>query len=318
MNAEQTVVGVSPCFQSLMRSVQIVAQTDVTVLITGETGSGKEVVARTLQQESKRADRPFTTLNCAALPESLAESELFGHVRGAFSGAISKQIGKLQATDGGTLFLDEIDSLALPVQAKLLRFLESGDCQPIGQTRTERVNVRIIAATNNDLCSAIQQGRFREDLYFRINVVPLSIPPLRERDADIDRLTAHFINHFSDKYALEGPRLCARSMATLRRHPWPGNVRELRNLCERLTITRPGEQLAPADLGLNTRSTLTGDAPDQRFRLPETGLDLQSLEINLIHQALQASGGNRSKSARLLGMTRDKLLYRIEKYGIAV
>lgn len=319
MDAFKTLIGRSPNFESLLRSAKVIAATDVTVLITGETGTGKEVIANALQKQSPRADSPFITLNCAALPESIAESELFGHTKGAFTGAVSSQTGKLQAAHGGTLFLDEVDSLSLPLQAKLLRFLETGECQPVGQTRTQTVNARVIAATNTDLQNKIAAGEFRQDLYFRLNVVPLEIPPLRERSGDVTRLVSHFTDHFSNEHGLDAPKFSKASVKLLQSYGWPGNVRELRNLCERLVIILAGQTIEPTNIPaeFHVRATATPADSDFGFSLPESGIDLESLEIDLINQALARTNGNRSKSARLLGMTRDTLLYRIQKYSIA-
>ncbi len=320
MDAFKSVIGRSPNFEALLRSAQIIATTDVTILITGETGTGKEVIANALQQHSPRANQPFITLNCAALPEGIAESELFGHCKGAFTGALSNQPGRLQAAHKGTLFLDEVDSLSLALQAKLLRFLETGECQPVGQTQTANVDVRVIAATNTSLNDRIAAGEFRQDLFFRLNVVPLQIPPLRERPGDVDRLVHYFMDHFSTKHRLEAPKLSKSAMDLLRSYPWPGNVRELRNLCERLLILLPGQALEASNIPLEIQARHTPSRQESKsgFALPESGIDMESLEIDLIYQALARTNGNRSRAARLLGLSRDTLLYRIHKYGIPV
>lgn len=316
----RSLIGRSPNFESLLRSAQVIAATDVTVLITGETGTGKEVIANALQKQSSRAEGPFVTLNCAALPESIAESELFGHSKGAFTGAASSKNGRLHAAHNGTLFLDEIDSLSLALQAKLLRFLESGEIQPVGQSQTQNVDVRVIAATNTSLQDKISAGEFRQDLFFRLNVVPLEIPPLRERSGDVEHLIKYFMKHFSQEHNLEAPKFSKAAMQVLRAYNWPGNVRELRNLCERLLILLPGQMLDVSNIPLEIHSNHIGTAPKSEtgFALPESGIDMESLEIDLIHQALARTNGNRSKSARLLGMTRDTFLYRIQKYSISV
>lgn len=318
MDAFRSVIGRSPNFEALLRSAQIIAATDVTILITGETGTGKEVIANALQKHSSRANKPFVTLNCAALPESIAESELFGHCKGAFTGAVSNQTGRLQAAHTGTLFLDEVDSLSLSLQAKLLRFLETGECQPVGQTRTQNVDVRIIAATNSNLQDKIAAGEFRQDLFFRLNVVPLQIPPLRERSGDVDHLVKFFMNYFSKKHRLDAPGFSKAAMDLLRSYSWPGNVRELRNLCERLLILLPGQTLEASNIPYDLHARLNAPIQEAKsgFALPESGIDMESLEIDLINQALARTKGNRSKAARLLGMSRDTLLYRIHKYGI--
>ncbi len=318
MDTCSTLIGRSPNFESLLRSANMIAATDVTVLITGETGTGKEIVANALQKKSTRSNGAFITINCAALPESIAESELFGHCKGAFTGASSNKIGKLQAAHRGTLFLDEIDSLSLPIQAKLLRFLETGECQPVGQTQTETVDVRVIAATNTNLDNKIATGEFRRDLYFRLNVVPLRIPPLRERSGDTERLIKHFLAYFTEEHGLQAPKFSKAAINRLTSYSWPGNVRELRNLCERLCVLLPGQTIEPANLPYEYTTISNKTREPSSFSLPEAGINMETLEIDLINQALERTHGNRSKSARLLGMSRDTLLYRIQKYSIAV
>lgn len=311
----EALIGQSPNFEALLRSARMVAATDVTVLIVGETGTGKEILANALRQQSPRTNRPFITLNCAALPESLAESELFGHRKGSFTGAIATQTGRLQAADGGTLFLDEINSLPIPLQAKLLRFLESGEIQPIGETATHRVDVRVIAATNVDLHEKIGKGEFRRDLYYRLNVVPLEIPPLRDRGGDIQLLVNHFMRHFAAEHDLPEAMISRSAMARLCSYPWPGNVRELRNVCERLSILMAGRTIEE----INLPAEIANREPQLKplFALPEVGVDLEKLEIDLIVQALNRTNGNRSRSARLLGISRDTLLYRMQKHGLS-
>ena len=317
MDHFSSIIGQSPALEALIRSARMVAATDVTVLIKGETGTGKEVLASAIQKDSKRANKPFVTLNCAALPEGLVESEIFGHKKGAFTGAIADKQGLFQAADGGTLFLDEINSLPLSIQSKLLRFLESGECLPVGSTKPYRVNVRVIAATNSDLTQQIETGEFRRDLYFRLNVVPLELPSLHERSEDIEVLAKHFFAHFSAAHALQSPILSKQALKTLRSYQWPGNIRELRNLCERLSILLAGRVIEPENLPHEFMPGKESNTPTTAFKLPETGLQLDDLEANMIHQALTRTNGNRSKSARLLGISRDTLLYRIQKHGLA-
>ncbi|MGR9046384.1 MAG: sigma-54 interaction domain-containing protein [Gammaproteobacteria bacterium] len=319
MDHFKSIIGQSPAIDSLLRSARMVASTDVTVLIKGETGTGKEVLATAIQKESRRANKPFITLNCAALPESLVESELFGHKKGAFTGASHNKQGIFQSADGGTLFLDEINSLPLTIQAKLLRFLETGECMAVGETKPYCVDVRIIAATNQDLNKQIDEGEFRRDLYFRLNVVPLDLPPLTQRLEDIDNLIEHFLSHFSGTHSLTPPKFSKRALKVLKSYQWPGNIRELRNLCERLSILLAGKTIEPENLpheftACNNKAPLT---PTSDFTLPAVGIQLDSLEADLIHQALTRTNGNRSKSARLLGISRDTLLYRIQKHGLA-
>ncbi len=316
MSIIEGLIGQSPNFESLLRSARMVAATDVPVLIIGETGTGKEVLANGLQQQSPRANKPFITINCAALPESLAESELFGHKKGSFTGAIANQLGRLQAANGGTVFLDEVDSLAIALQAKLLRFLESGEIQPVGETQFQKVDVRIIAATNADLQERINRGEFRRDLYYRLNVVPLEIPALRDRMGDIQVLIHHFMQQFTRSHGLPNATISKAALQKLLHYPWPGNVRELRNVCERLCILLAGKTIEEHNL---PPEILTGKAASPEAReivLPESGINLEQVEIDLIVQALERTKGNRSQAARLLGISRDTLLYRMQKHRI--
>jgi transcriptional regulator with PAS, ATPase and Fis domain len=314
MDHFETIIGQSPALESLIRSAKIVAATDVTVLINGKTGTGKEVLAKAIQKSSFRADKPFITLNCAVLPEGLVESELFGHKKGSFTGATANKQGIFQAADGGTLFLDEINSLPLAIQGKLLRFLENGECLAVGDTKPYKVDVRIVAATNSDLTEQIAKGEFRQDLFFRLNVVPIHLPSLQDRKEDIDALVKHFLEHFAQEYGIKAPAFSRQALKVLRNYRWPGNIRELRNLCERLSILLEGRLIEPENLPFEFSSNHTEKL---KFTLPPLGLQLDDLEADLIHQALTRTNGNRSKSARLLGISRDTLLYRIQKYGLA-
>ncbi|WP_027147054.1 sigma-54 interaction domain-containing protein [Methylobacter marinus] len=311
-----SIIGQSPALDSLIRSAKMVAATDVTVLIKGETGTGKEVLATAIQKSSPRASKPFITLNCAALPESLIESELFGHKKGSFTGATANKQGLFQAADGGTLFLDEINSLPVSIQAKLLRFLESGECLAVGDIKPYKVDVRVIAATNADLNKQIDAGEFRQDLYFRLNVVPLELPPLAQRTEDIDQLIKHFLAYFADMHSIAPPKFSKQALKTLKAYQWPGNIRELRNLCERLSILLAGKTIEPENLP-HEFSAYNRNTKATPFTLPEIGLHLDALEADLIHQALSRTKGNRSKSAKLLGISRDTLLYRMQKHGYA-
>ena len=312
MSHFKAIIGQSPSLESLIRSAKMVAATDVTVLIQGETGTGKEVFANAIQKASSRADKAFITLNCAALPESLIESELFGHKKGSFTGATSSTKGLFQAANGGTLFLDEINSLPYTIQAKLLRFLESGECLAIGDIKPYHVDVRIIAATNTDLLKLVTTKEFRSDLYYRLNVVPLELPSLRQRSDDIEALISHFMNMMSVTHSMDAAKLSKPALKALKAYPWPGNIRELRNLCERLSILMAGNIIELEHLPqefINTNSNT--DA----LLLPERGIELDALEVNFIHQALNRTKGNRSKTAKLLGLTRDTLIYRMQKHG---
>ena len=310
-----SLVGRSPAFTAILNAAEIAAACDVGVLILGETGSGKEMLAQALHAASPRAAKPFVEVNCAALPDALADAELFGHEKGAFTGAESERAGRIAAADGGTLFLDEIGELSLPVQAKLLRFLESGECQVIGGGRHRKVNVRVIAATNRDLQQAVREGRFREDLFYRLNVVPLTLPPLRERGGDVPLLLEHLTAQLAERHNQAAPRFTRDAVKRLEAYGWPGNVRELRNLCERMVVLHAGqtidaERLPPEFHGANPGGQSDG------FSLPAEGVRLDEVEVQLIRQALDRTSGNRSRAARLLGITRDTLLYRLKKYAL--
>ena len=314
MNNFEAIIGQSPALDSLIRSAKIVAATDVTVLLKGDTGTGKEVFAHAIKNASSRAKKEFLTLNCAALPESLIESELFGHKKGSFTGATHSTQGLLQAAHGGTLFLDEINSLPLSIQAKLLRFLDVGECLSVGDVRPYKVDVRVIAATNANLMTLIETGAFRSDLYFRLNVVPLELPRLSDRSEDIELLIAHFFALFEKNHGTQSPKFSEASLKILKNYKWAGNIRELRNLCERLSILFSNQVIEPEHLPLEFQNE-TNRAESPNFVLPSTGIKLDTLEANLIHQALDRTQGNRSKSAKLLGITRDTLLYRMQKHG---
>jgi transcriptional regulator with PAS, ATPase and Fis domain len=312
-----TIISQAPIMDTLVRNAKIIAATDVTVLLKGETGTGKEVFASAIQKAGPRANAPFIAINCAALPESLVESTFFGHKKGAFTGAANNSDGIFRAADGGTLFLDEVNSLPLAIQAKLLRVVETGQCMAVGDTETYTVDIRIIAATNANLEQQIAEGQFRRDLYFRLSVVPLELPPLRQRTEDIDYLTSHFLNLFADSHQTPVCKFGKLALKTLKAYAWPGNIRELRNLCERLSILLAGKIIEPENLPAEFWSSANKQDTKTGFTLPETGLQLDILEADLIHQALNRTKGNRSKSAKLLGLSRDTLLYRMQKYGFS-
>ncbi|PVV13958.1 MAG: sigma-54-dependent Fis family transcriptional regulator [gamma proteobacterium symbiont of Ctena orbiculata] len=311
------MIGKAPEFQSLLRAMRIVSATDATVLVTGESGTGKELLAQALHQNSRRRDKSFITVNCAALPTQLAESELFGHRKGAFTGASSDSIGKVQAANGGTLFLDEIGELPLAVQAKLLRFLETGECQTVGRANNQRVDVRVIAATNCDLTQLIDEGSFRRDLFYRLHVVPLELPPLRQRPGDINLLLTGLTAELAANYKLLPPLYSKAVVKLLNSYHWPGNVRELKNFSERMLILFSGRKVEVDNLPQEFRTPASQqDYTNNRFLLPDQGLNMDELEASLIEQALVKTFGNRSKAARMLGLSRDTLLYRIKKYAI--
>lgn len=317
MSHFKDIISHSPVFDNVLRSARMVAATDVTVLIKGATGTGKEILASAIQKDSRRFNKPFITLNCAALPESLIESELFGYKKGSFTGAMTDKKGIFQAADGGTILLDEINSLPINIQAKLLRFLENGECLAVGSTASYTVDVRIISATNSNLQKQIDAGKFREDLYFRLNVIPLEIPALKERIEDIEHLLKHFNEYFAKQYSRAVPKFSKQAIKILQNYDWPGNVRELRNVCERMSILLSGQLIEAENFPYNYFVTQTTHSDKQDFSLPDTGINLNKLEADLIRQALIKTNGNRAKSARLLGLSRDTLLYRIQKHGLA-
>jgi len=295
----------------LLDTARRAANSEATILIAGESGTGKEVLARLIHQHSPRAQGPMVAVNCAAIPENLLESELFGHVKGAFTGAVSSRKGRFQSAAGGTLFLDEIGELRLDLQAKLLRAIQERVVAPVGADQPEAVDVRLIAASNRDLYAAIGQGTFREDLYYRLGVIPLHLPPLRERREDIPGLVAHFLTKLG---APAGVRFSAPALARLKGHPWPGNIRELQNIVERAVILRKGLLIEAEELQLAATpqpATING-LPE----IPDEGLSLEAVEQGLIKKAMAKANGNRSEAARLLRIPRHVLIYRLEKFKI--
>lgn len=306
-----SLVGNSESLQAIVNASHLIATTDVAILILGESGTGKELLAQSIHRHSRRADKPFISINCAALAENLAESELFGHRKGAFTGADTHYLGRLRAAHGGTVFLDEIGELALPIQAKLLRFLEAGECQPVGEAHPIKIDARIIAATNRDLAQEVKAGRFRADLFYRLNVVPFELPPLRQRRDDIPLLINHINQQLAVQYRTAAPRYSKAAMEVLRSYPWPGNVRELRNTCERLLVLLQGRDVDIANLPIEIRTPAqaAADASQNTLSLPD-------MEKNMIERALNETQGNRSRAARLLGITRDTLNYRLKKFSI--
>jgi transcriptional regulator with GAF, ATPase, and Fis domain len=307
------MLGKSPEFDALLRSLEIAAATDVAIILLGESGTGKELLARHVHTRSSRADTAFIAVNCAALPEGLAESEFFGHIKGAFTGAVSDNPGRISQAEGGTLFLDEVGEMSLDIQAKLLRFLESGEFQPVGSLKQRHANVRLIAATNADLREKVQQGSFREDLYYRLNIIPFHVPPLRERTGDVKILLDKITDTLADQYQLSPPSYTRAALSSLSSYPWPGNVRELRNLCERMLILFSGKEIDEDNLPREIRHQ---QSKRWTFSLPDTGIKLEELEQELLQQALEKTGGNQSKAARILGLTRYAFMYRLKKYQL--
>jgi len=309
----ESLIGESPELQSVLNAARVVAATDVTVLIQGESGTGKELLAQAIHGGSRRAGRNLVTINCAALPESLVESELFGHRKGAFTGATQDFPGKIRSAQGGTVFLDEIGELTLAVQAKLLRFLETGECQPVGAAGVVSTDVRIIAATNCDLAQLVQKGEFRKDLFYRLQVVPLELPPLRERRGDLVPLLRHSLRHFGNVHGQVLPKFDSSALQSLKSYHWPGNVRELRNLCERMVILLPGTTIGVSNL---PRELLEEMQLQKGVATSADALSLVAMEKKMLRQALEQCAGNQSRAAKSLGLTRDTFLYRMRKYGI--
>jgi DNA-binding NtrC family response regulator len=307
------IIGDSPAMQDVFNIVRRAVPIDTTVLIQGESGTGKELVARHIHFNGPRKDKPFIVVNCAAIPDNLVESELFGHEKGAFTGAETSRPGKFEVADGGTLFLDEVGDMRLDSQAKLLRVLQDGVVERVGATRSSQVDVRVIAATNHDLRRRVETGNFREDLFFRLDVLPVALPPLRQRLHDLPLL----INHFRDKLARRlgkpSPNVSADIIEAMRSYRWPGNVRELENTLEQLFILCDHDTVSVADLPekLRERQTESADVP-----LPPGGLILEDLEQGLIRQALTRTGGNIKEAADLLGLTYKTLQYRLKKHEI--
>ena len=310
-----TMVGESYVMGQLREQIAMAAPTNGRVLIFGENGTGKELVARSIHSLSRRRSGPFVEVNCAAIPEELIESELFGHAKGAFTGAVSDRRGKFEVADGGTLFLDEIGDMSLKTQAKVLRALQEQIVEPVGGTGSVKVDVRILAATNKDLTAEIRAGRFREDLYFRLNVIPIFVPPLRDRESDIPLLAEHFIAELAREYGKRPKRLDPGAAAGLRSYRWPGNVRELRNVIERLMIMVPGDTIALSDLAFLDGTPVA--APQQDAAAQESLHDARErFERDYILRALAAQQGNISRTAEVLGVERSNLYRKMRAFGI--
>jgi|Deesub1362A_J573_1020465.scaffolds.fasta_scaffold00398_3 DNA-binding NtrC family response regulator len=321
------LTGTSPKMLQVYELIEKIADTDTTVLITGESGTGKERVAKTIHFNSSRSQGAFVPVNCAAIPKDLLESELFGHEKGAFTGAINTRIGRFELANGGTIFLDEIGELHPTLQVKLLRVLQEREFERVGGTKTIKVDVRILAATNKDLERATKEGTFREDLYYRLNVIPLHIPPLRKRKEDIPLLIEHFMHEFSRKKRKAPLKITPEAMECLMNYRWPGNVRELENLIERLVILNDTGVVTPEDLperfhvsGSGHLSVKDGAMHISGIVLPKEGVDLNAVlnevEKSLILQAMKRVGGVKSKAAALLGLNRTTLIEKMKKKGI--
>jgi two-component system nitrogen regulation response regulator NtrX len=312
----EELIGESAAMRELRRTIERAAPTTATVLVTGESGTGKELVARAIHRASQRHAHPLVQVNCAAIPEELIESELFGHEKGRFTGAVRKQIGKFVAADGGTVFLDEVGDMSARTQAKVLRVLQDGEVEPVGASTTVHVDVRVVAATNRDLPKDIEAGRFREDLYYRLNVIPLHTPPLRERLEDLPLLVAHFVDRFAREHGYPRRRFAPEALAYLASLPWRGNVRELRNLVERLLILATGESIGPQDVAAVTgagvepelETALLGHKTLREFREA-------SERLFLVHK-LREQNWNVTKTAQMIDTPRSNLYKKMEQYEI--
>ncbi len=303
------LIGQSVAMQEVFRAITKAATAKATILITGESGTGKELVARAIHYSSQRASAPFVPVNCGSIPEQLLESELFGHVKGAFTDARESRAGFFQTADGGTIFLDEIGDTSLTMQAKLLRVLEDGKIYMVGSARPHDVDVRVLAATNKDLHKLIENKVFREDLFFRVNVITICLPPLREREDDILQLVSHFVSKFAEELGRPAPRFSNKALEVLRNYSWPGNVRELENLIQRLVVMTDGETIDVPDLPSAMRFSLASDA----------GLDrtLAEVEAEHIRNVLASVGGNKTRAAEVLGIDRKTLREKLKTFGVA-
>jgi two-component system NtrC family response regulator len=302
-----------------MRTLDIaarVASTDATVLITGETGTGKELVAKAIHLRSSRRERPFTTINCGAIPRELLESELFGHVKGSFTGALTHKKGKVEMADGGTVLLDEIGEMPLDLQVRILRLIQEREIEKIGATAPTKVDVRIIAATHRDLSAMVKDNAFREDLYYRLLVVPINLPPLRERAGDVPVLVQHLFEKFKLKHARQRLAMRPDVMPYFTSYNWPGNVRQLENAVERMVLLARDTEVSPGDLPEFLQASPPLQAEPVGVALPERGISLEALEKELILQALKRSAGNQTRAARYLNMSRRAFAYRLEKYDV--
>ena len=314
------IIGQSEEIKSVLHLIERVSDSDSTVLVTGESGTGKEIIAKAIHYNSNRAENPFIPINCGAIPSELLESELFGHVKGAFTGAIATRVGRFELADGGTIFLDEIGDLQPALQVKLLRVLQERTFEPVGGAKSVQINVRVVAATNKNLEEAVAQGRFREDLFYRLNVIPMVIPALRERKSDIPLLFSHFTELFNRTKNRRLLGIHPEALECLMNYPWPGNIRELENLVERIAILKGQGQIEVNDLPAKYRSVATAQSTTFLLDIPEDGMDFNTavdrFENNLILRALEKTGWNRNQAAILLRLNRTTLVEKIKKKGL--
>lgn len=309
----KVIIGKSSKIKDVLDRVSKVANSNATVLITGESGTGKELIANAVHYSSDRKDKPYVKINCGAIPENLLESELFGHEKGAFTGAVNKKLGKFERASKGTIFLDEVGELSLPMQVKLLRVLQEKEIERIGGTAVIKIDVRVVAATNRDLKKMVEEGSFREDLYYRLNVIPIEIPALKERKEDIPLLVKYFIEKYCKQIGRSMIDIHKEALEMLVKYEWQGNIRELENVIERMVILCQDDTINKKDL---PKEILYKDINSIEFVLPENGINFEEVEKSFIKQALVLSEGNQTKAAKLLGITRHTLLYRMDKYDL--
>ena len=313
----ENIIGHSKKLLSVLDMAARVAQHDSTVLIHGETGTGKELLARAIHSNSRRRSNAFVTINCGAIPKDLIEAELFGFSKGAFTGAHASKPGKIETADGGTLFLDEIGELPLESQVKLLRLLQHGEIERVGTTSPKVINVRIVTATNRNLSAMVEDGTFREDLFYRLAVVPLQLPPLRERTGDIPELAEHLFRNAKERHGMQGLRVRPSVISRLSAHRWPGNIRELENVIERMLVLSDGEEISENDLPDELRRVSTPASNSSlQLEIPDEGISLDSVERELLLRALEKAGGNQTKAAQYLDISRRTFIYRMEKHGL--
>jgi len=312
----QNIIGRSQVMVKLLETVAQVAPSEATVLVTGESGAGKELIAGAVHYNSPRKDAPFVKMNCAAVTETLLESELFGHEKGAFTGAHRRKEGKFRQADGGSLFLDEVGEMSLSMQVKLLRALQEMEFFRVGGEELLKVDVRVIAATNKDLLQEIEAGRFREDLYYRLNVVTLAVPSLAERREDIPLLARHFLERFSQKNHKNVKGFSPHALDQMLRYAWPGNVRELMNAVERAVVMSRSEHIQPEDLPLEVQNRQPENESDSSLHIPDEGVSLEEMEKETIRKTLASTSGNKSEAARRLGITRKTLRKKLKDYGV--
>jgi DNA-binding NtrC family response regulator len=316
----KNIVGCSDALQEVFTVVEKVAETDSNILILGESGTGKELIARAVHYNSKRTNAALIPVNCGAIPENLLESELFGYVKGAFTGAVTSKTGKFEAAHGGTIFLDEIGDMSMKLQVKILRVLQERKFEPVGSTKTIDVDVRVIAATHHNLEELVKQGLFREDLYYRLNVIPITVPPLRDRSSDVPLLMEHFLKHYAERNSLERPVISDEVKDVFMGYKWPGNVRELENTIERIAVLHPGQLVTAETLADKFTQVTNASFFKAGFNIPDGGISLKNVvedfENTLITKALDKTGWNKNRAAHLLKLNRTTLVEKIKKKNL--